>query len=84
MVQRRTGHKRRNTAYALCMQNTQGFKHAVGISNAYYFPRQHWLGEGASILHYMYIAFLFTISCSHIPQRYLKSGHPAAFHVPYK
>jgi len=40
------------------MQNTQGFKHTLGISNIYYFPRQQWLRERASILRYIYVLSL--------------------------
>jgi len=40
------------------MLDELGYKHTLQICNTYFFPRQNWLRECASILPYTYIACL--------------------------
>jgi hypothetical protein len=80
-----------NTAHALCMLDTYGYKHTHRTCHIYWFSKEIIVSRSTSVLHHVFIAFLvpikfsvhFCLSCKNYRiQRYFSppNSSNAGFH----
>jgi len=62
----RAGQATDDMAHALCILDTEDYKHTLRICNTYCFPSLQWLQERASMLHYNTLPNLFSFRLQNV------------------